>query len=239
MGDLKLTILYDNTAADPKLRSGGGFAALVEYGGHSLLFDTGPTGSFLPENMQQLGVEPQSIEAVVISHEHLDHTGGLQALLDTGIRPTVYAPPLYSNAFKEQVRARTELVEVTDALTILPGMHLARPAGSVVEQALVLETRDGTAVIVGCAHPGIANMVRRAQEVVPGKVSLLAGGFHLMDVSQIEKLPATIAELREMGVERVLPAHCTGVAAVRLFRTEFGEACLDGGAGRVLTSSAE
>jgi len=163
MGDLKLTILYDSTAADPKLRSGGGFAALVEYGGHTLLFDTGPTGSFLLENMRQLNVDPQSIEAIIISHEHSDHTGGLQALLDTGIRPTVYVPPLYSSAFKEQVRARTELVEVNDALTILPGMHLARPVGSVVEQAL----------------------------------------------------------------------------AVELFRTEFGEACLEGGAGRIVTSSSK
>jgi len=239
MGDLKLTILYDSTAADPKLRSGGGFAALVEYGGHTLLFDTGPTGSFLLENMRQLNVDPQSIEAIIISHEHSDHTGGLQALLDTGIRPTVYVPPLYSSAFKEQVRARTELVEVNDALTILPGMHLARPAGSVVEQALAVETRDGTVVIVGCAHPGIVNMVRRMQEIVPGKASLLAGGFHLMDVSQIEKLPATIAELRQLGVERVLPTHCTSVAAVKLFRTEFGEACLEGGAGRIVTSSSK
>jgi Transposase, Mutator family len=54
-------------------------------------------------------------------------------VLDTGIRPTVYAPPLYSSAFKGQVRARTELVEVTEALTILPGMHLARPVSSVQE----------------------------------------------------------------------------------------------------------
>lgn len=178
-GDLRLTILYDNTATDSRLRSDWGFAALFEYceySGHRLLFDTGASGAFLLNNMRQLGVEPQSIEAVIFSHEHRDHTGGLQVLLDTGIRPTVYAPFAFSHTFKEQVRARTTLVEVTDALTILPGMHLTRPLGAIVEQALAVETRDGTAVITGYAHPGNANMVRQAQEVVSGKMSLLAGG---------------------------------------------------------------
>ena len=239
LGDLKLTILFDNTAIDSQLRSGWGFAALVEYSGHTLLFDTGADGSILLDNMRQLDVDPQSIEAVIFSHEHGDHTEGLQALLDTGIRPTVYAPSVFSNTFKERVRARTELVEVTDALTVLPGIHLTRPVGSIVEQALAVETRDGTVVITGCAHPGIANMVRQAQEVVPGGVSLLAGGFHLLEMADKDKLQAIIAELRQLGVERVLPTHCTGDVATDLFRTEFGEACLDGGVGRTVASSAK
>ena len=92
LGDLKLTILYDNTAVDTRLKSDWGFAALVEYGGHTLLFDTGADGSMLLDNMRQLDVDPKSIEAVIFSHEHGDHTGGLQALLETGVRPTVYAP---------------------------------------------------------------------------------------------------------------------------------------------------
>jgi 7,8-dihydropterin-6-yl-methyl-4-(beta-D-ribofuranosyl)aminobenzene 5'-phosphate synthase len=231
LSDLKLTILFDNTTTDPRFKSMAGFAALVEYGSHTLLFDTGADGATLLGNMRELGVETGSIETIVISHEHADHTGGLQELLDTGIRPTVYAPSAFAKAFKERVRARTKLVEVADALTIAPGMHLSIPKGSIIEQSLAVETPDGTAVIVGCAHPGVANMVRRAQEIVPGKVSLVVGGFHITEVSSMNKLPATIAELREMGVERVLPTHCTGFAAVRMFRTEFGKGCLEGGVG--------
>lgn len=239
MGDLELTILFDNTAIDSQLKSGWGFAALVEYSGHTLLFDTGADGSILLDNMRQLSVEPQSIEAIILSHEHGDHTGGVQALLDTGIRPTIYAPSKFSNTFKEQMRARTELIEVTDTLTILPGMHLTRPIGSIVEQALVVETRNGTVVLTGCAHPGLANMVRQAQEVVPGKISLLAGGFHLGNIADKDQLQPIIAELRQLGVERLLPTHCTGELAMGLFRTEFGEACLEGGVGRTVAFSAK
>ena len=82
-------------------------------------------------------------------------------------------------------------------------------------------------------------MVRQAQEVAPGKVSLLAGGFHLLGIADKNKLQAIIAELRQLGVQRILPTHCTGDVAIDLFRTEFGETCLDGGIGRTVASSAK
>ncbi len=238
ISDLKLTILYDNTTTDSQLKSAWGFAALVEYGGHSLLFDTGNDGSILLDNMRQLKVDPRSIEAVILSHAHDDHTGGLQALLDTGARPTVYAPSTFVDSFKQQVRNQTQLVEVTDALEILPGVYTTRPLGAIVEQALVVETRDGIVVITGCAHPSVAEMVRQAQAVVGGKIVLLAGGFHLSEVRK-ENLPLVIAEVRQPGVEKVMAAHCTGDEAISAFRTEYGENYVEGGVGRTVTFSAE
>ncbi len=238
LGDLKLTILYDNTATDSQLKSAWGFAALVEYGGHSLLFDTGGDGSILLDNMRQLNVDPRSIEAVILSHAHDDHIGGLQALLDTGARPTVYAPSTFGDNFKQQVRNQTKLVEVTDALEILPGVYTTRPLGAIVEQALVVETRDGIVVITGCAHPGVAEMVRQAQAVAGGKIALLAGGFHLYEIRK-GNLPPIIAEVRQLGVEEVMPAHCTGDEAISLFRTEYGEKYVEGGVGRTMTFSAK
>jgi 7,8-dihydropterin-6-yl-methyl-4-(beta-D-ribofuranosyl)aminobenzene 5'-phosphate synthase len=239
MGDLRLTILFDKTAFDEQLKAGWGFAALVEYGNHSLLFDTGADGAILLNNMREMDVKPRSIEAIILSHEHYDHIGGLQALLDTGIRPTIYAPSAFPNTFKEHVRAQTKLVEVTDALMILPGIYVTRPIGPIVEQALVVQTPEGTVIITGCAHPGIVNIVRQAQEVVPGKVALLAGGFHLLEIADKKKLKSIIAELRQLGVERVVPTHCTGAAAIDLFRAEFGKNCLDGGVGRIIVLTAQ
>jgi len=239
MGDVKLTILYDNTAIDPRLKTDWGFAALVEYGGHTVLFDTGANGSMLLDNMRQLDVRPQSIEAVIISHEHGDHTGGLKALLDSGIRPTVYASSSLPDISKDLVRSRTKLVEVTDPLTIYPGMHLTRPVGDPIEQALAVETRDGTMVVVGCAHPGPAEMVRQAQEIVPGNVSLLAGGFHLLEIADKDRLQSIVAELRQLGVQAVMPTHCTGATAMYLLSTEFGETYFDGGVGSTATFSTK
>jgi ketosteroid isomerase-like protein len=177
-------------------------------------------------------VDPQSIEVVVLSHEHYDHTGGLQALLDAGYRPTVYVPSNFGDLSKEYVRKQTQLIEVTDAVEIFPGVRTTRPVGSTVEQALVLESREGAVVITGCAHPGLVEMVRQAKQVVPGKISLLAGGFHSPMVDD-----SMIAELRQLGVERVLPAHCTGDSATAKFRTEYGGNYIGGGVGRTVTAS--
>ena len=236
--DLNLTILYDNISGSPGLTAHWGFAALVEYGSHTLLFDTGADGAILLENMQQLGVDPLSIEAVILSHAHFDHTGGLQALLDTGVRPTVYAPAEFGDAFKEQVRTQTELVEVTDAVEVIPGVHTTNPVGRIREEALVVETGDGAVVITGCAHPGVAEMVRQAQVVTSSEIAYLVGGLHLFR-HRSELLPPIITEVRQLGVAKVLPAHCTGDEAIGLFRTEYGADFTEGGVGRTITIAAQ
>ncbi|MEZ4768830.1 MAG: alpha/beta hydrolase-fold protein [Caldilineales bacterium] len=229
-GDMKLTIVYDNSTTDTQLIPEHGFAAVIEYDGHQMLFDTGTNGSLLLENMRLLGIDPRSIEKVIISHGHPDHTGGLLALLDTGVQPTVYAPANVLFEIADEVRAKTELVEVTDAMEILPGVHLTQPTGSVIEQALVLDTRDGSVVITGCAHPGVVNIVRQAQALAGPKIALLAGGFHLSSLSDSE-LPGIVAEVRQTGVSRVMPCHCTGARAIGLFRNEYGDDFVKGGVG--------
>jgi 7,8-dihydropterin-6-yl-methyl-4-(beta-D-ribofuranosyl)aminobenzene 5'-phosphate synthase len=238
LSDLNLTILYDNIPGSPGLTAHWGFAALVEYGSHTLLFDTGRDGDILLDNMRQLGVDPLSIEAVILSHAHYDHMGGLQALLDTGVRPTVYAPAEFGDAFKEQVRTQTELVEVTDAVEVIPGVHTTNPVGRIREEALVVETGDGAVVITGCAHPGVAEMVRQAQAVTSSQIANLVGGLHLFQTPS-EMVPPIITEVRQLGVAKVLPAHCTGDEAIELFRTEYGEDFTEGGVGRTITIAAQ
>jgi 7,8-dihydropterin-6-yl-methyl-4-(beta-D-ribofuranosyl)aminobenzene 5'-phosphate synthase len=77
-------------------------------------------------------------------------------------------------------------------------------------------------------------MVRQAQEVVPGKIALLAGGFHEQPVSESE-----LAQLRLLDVQGVMPTHCTGPAAMDLLRTGFGNNYRDGGVGRTATLSTK
>jgi 7,8-dihydropterin-6-yl-methyl-4-(beta-D-ribofuranosyl)aminobenzene 5'-phosphate synthase len=238
LSDFRLTVLYDNVSGGPEVRADWGFSALVEYGSNELLFDTGADGSLLLDNMQQLGVDPHSIEAVILSHQHSDHTGGLQDLLDTGARPAVYVPEQFSDSFKERVRDRTELVEVTDAVEVIPGVHTTRPTGVITEQALVVETGDGAVVVTGCAHPGAAEMVRQAQAVTSSRIAYLVGGLHLF-MTPREKMPPLVAELRELGVDKILPAHCTGGNAIDLFRTAYGADFTEGGVGRTVDIPAE
>jgi uncharacterized protein (DUF885 family)/metal-dependent hydrolase (beta-lactamase superfamily II) len=233
---LRMSIVYDNTAYDPELEARWGFAAVLEYDGHTLLFDTGGDGLTLLNNMEMMGLDPQTIEAVILSHIHGDHTDGLEGLLNTGVRPKVYVPVSFPSSFKDLIGARTEVVEVTDPLEIYPGVHSTGELRAAVnEQGLVVETSEGSVVITGCAHPGITRMVRTAGRIVDDEMALVIGGFHLGDAAP-SRIEGIIADFRELGVRQVSPTHCTGEKAINMFTEAYGEDCVQGGVGRVIVA---
>src|SRR5262245_5658719 len=81
---LPAPILEGGEAFDA-LRAEHGFAALVTATRagqeHRLLFDTGITPDGLVENMRRLELSPRDVEAIVLSHGHFDHVGGMQGLV--------------------------------------------------------------------------------------------------------------------------------------------------------------
>jgi len=234
-GAVTITVVYDNNPHDPRLQTAWGFSCLVETEGATALFDTGGDGATLLRNMATLESDPLSIEVVVLSHAHGDHTGGLGALLGTGARPTVYVPRSFPARFKDDVRSLTALEEVTGPAEILPGVHTTGEVGSdIVEQALAVETSEGLVVISGCAHPGVVEMVRRARRVSEAEVYLVLGGFHLGGESQ-QKIDRIIADLRDLGVRRVAPCHCTGDQAISALADAFGADFIPNGVGYTIT----
>ncbi|HEX4934716.1 MAG TPA: MBL fold metallo-hydrolase, partial [Gemmatimonadaceae bacterium] len=76
----RITVLYDAFGAPSALRKDWGYAALVEYGGKRILFDTGNNAKIFEHNVKQLGVDLKRLDAVVLSHRHGDHTSGLTYL---------------------------------------------------------------------------------------------------------------------------------------------------------------
>jgi len=88
----RVTILYDAFGDRPGLTADWGFAALVEYGEHRILFDTGNDGEAFARNVRALKVDLRNLDFAVISHRHGDHTGGLSYLLRVNPAVKVYAP---------------------------------------------------------------------------------------------------------------------------------------------------
>lgn len=77
---LKITTLIENMAdAEEKLEFEHGFSLWIETENKKILFDTGQTGAFV-ENAEKLGIDLSETDAVVLSHGHYDHTGGVPAL---------------------------------------------------------------------------------------------------------------------------------------------------------------
>lgn len=90
--EVKVTILVDNLAREG-LAAEHGFAVLIEAGGRKILFDTGQTGAVLGGNADALGGNLSGVEAVVLSHGHYDHTGGVPLALERAPRAAVWCHP--------------------------------------------------------------------------------------------------------------------------------------------------
>jgi len=88
----RVTILYDAFGDRSGLTPDWGFAALIEYGGRRILFDTGNDGEVFARNVRALKVDLRHLDFAVISHRHGDHTGGLSYLLRVNPTVTIYAP---------------------------------------------------------------------------------------------------------------------------------------------------
>src|SRR6516164_8483645 len=88
----RVTILYDSFGKNPSLTMDWGFAALVEYGGKRILFDTGNNARTFKHNVKALGVDLRNIDFVVISYRHADHTSGITYLLTVNPKVPIYVP---------------------------------------------------------------------------------------------------------------------------------------------------
>ena len=94
MSRVKLTCLVDNSVRTrSKLWGEHGLAFLIETAAGLILWDTGTSGTVLLHNLATLNVDPADLAAVVVSHGHQDHTGGLPALISR-VRPSL---PLYGH----------------------------------------------------------------------------------------------------------------------------------------------
>lgn len=92
MADLKITTLSENRTQRRGLIAEHGLAFLLEYHGSMLMFDTGQ-GSSLVANAETLAIDLDKLQAIILSHGHYDHTGGLYSLLRKIGPRDIYAHP--------------------------------------------------------------------------------------------------------------------------------------------------
>jgi len=235
LSPVTLTVVYDNNPFDSRLKTAWGFACLVETDSTTVLFDTGGDGATLMGNLAALAIDPHCIDRVVLSHYHGDHTGGSDSLLGVEGRRTVYVPRSFPSDFKARVAQRAQVVEVSEPMVIADQIRTTGEIGAaIVEQSLIVETDQGLVLVTGCAHPGIVEIVRQAKRY--GDVYLVVGGLHLKDKSA-DEIKMVIEMLRDLGVRKVAPCHCTGEEAFRLFKAAFGAGFVPTGVGTVIRSS--
>ncbi|MCL1822882.1 MAG: MBL fold metallo-hydrolase [Oscillospiraceae bacterium] len=95
---MKLLTLIENTAASDKLYTEHGLSFYIEHGGKSFLFDTGASDLFA-KNASRMLVDLRTLHAAAISHNHSDHIGGVDALLDYCPNIKIFAKKDVLNGF--------------------------------------------------------------------------------------------------------------------------------------------
>lgn len=77
------------------------------------------------------------------------------------------------------------------------------------EIILVLRESDGLAIVTACSHVGILNIVADVRERFSMPIHSVIGGLHLTGATK-ERISRTLAELKNLGVKKILPCHCSG-----------------------------
>jgi 7,8-dihydropterin-6-yl-methyl-4-(beta-D-ribofuranosyl)aminobenzene 5'-phosphate synthase len=188
---MKITVVYDNEVNREGLRAGWGFSALIEREGEpTILFDTGADSPTLLHNMQELNIDPKNIGAIVISHAHGDHTGGLPEILRLNEMAELFLPASLGVTLPGR-----RVTVVGDAMQIGKDVFSTGTLAG-IEQSLTLQTEKGIFVLTGCAHPAMRNILGAASKF--GKLYGITGGFHgFQDFKLFE------------GLAVIYPCHCT------------------------------
>lgn len=139
---------FKGTEMLPSLRAEHGFSALIDVYlnniSHRVLFDTGASGDVLLFNIDRLGVDLSNVEAIVLSHGHSDHAGGLMTILKRISKfhiPVVLHPDAFlkrwlvlpngteirlrSGEESEVTEAGAEVVKITEPFPLLGNLVLA------------------------------------------------------------------------------------------------------------------
>jgi 7,8-dihydropterin-6-yl-methyl-4-(beta-D-ribofuranosyl)aminobenzene 5'-phosphate synthase len=231
-----ITIIYDNNSMLEGLKTGWGFACLVEFEKTKMLFDTGDDGNILLSNMAKLNIDPGTIDLVFLSHFHHDHTGGLIDFLKKNSKVKVYYPQSFPDKLVKAVTnsgaSAAPIISFQELQTNI--FSLGELGDAIPEQSLAIKTVKGIIVITGCAHPGIINILEKAKSSFPGEPIYLAlGGFHLHKRTESE-LRGIVNEILKIGIINAAPSHCSGDAARSIFKEVYCNSCFEIGTGKVI-----
>lgn len=191
---LTIMPLVDAHTANDALAGEAGVSYLVEAGDTRLLFDLGlnaqkESPSPLQRNAAALDVSLDTVDAVVISHAHQDHVGGLKAqMAHSFVLPSVqlgqWRVPVHVPDLLQHPTADVRVV--ASPQIIAPGVatigSISRALfllGLTQEQSLAVNLAGkGIVLIVGCGHQGVRHIVERAEALFDEPLYGLVGGLH-------------------------------------------------------------
>lgn len=239
MKEIKLTIIVDDlNGAEPGFIKDFGFSLLIEINNQKVLFDTGTKEDVLIKNLINYGIKPSSIDSVILTHNHYDHTNGLSGILKYNEDVSVYVHKYW----KKPVRQKGDAIPSKNMIFVEKGglfkelgeriyitnAYMSSDYGGIYEQGCYIRTKDSFILICGCCHPGLNNFLKDREFLgIPDKSPLhIIGGFHGF------KFEDENAHFLNLYIRSVVLCHCT--KNIKVFKGQFREKCIIGTVGRTL-----
>lgn len=242
---LEIVPVYEEASIDESFDLGHGVSYLIRTDSSTILMDLGnnPTESAqLPalQTMQELGISWEEIDAIVISHPHPDHVGGVEAWQNKTIsfgdftgdlsRMPIYVPAAltYSGATLIESAEPTLVskdIATTGVISYPEVFPISLFSAKGYEQGLVIHVAgQGLVMITGCGHPTMEKLVERAEMLYGEQVVGVVGGLHYEKVSAEEVEPhIKFLEPRHPKLVALSP-HDSSPEALESFQSAFLEA---------------
>lgn len=175
----EVKIVFEENQGEEGFIQGRGFSALIYnyFTDSFLLFDTGSDGESLVHNIEKCDVEISAIKKVIISHNHQEHSGGLEEIYNRNPDIEIYVPIENLITYRRKY-SKAKIIGVSEFTEIDTHIYSTGQLGTYLkEQALFLKTyEDEIIIIVGCAHPGLDEIITMAKSIAP--IKAIIGGFH-------------------------------------------------------------
>lgn len=241
---LEIIPLYEEDRVDERFDFGHGVSYLIRTDAATILMDVGNNPNEtaqLPslQNMQMLGISWEEIDAVVISHPHPDHIGGVKAWQENTLsfgdftgdmsRMPIYVPTSLAYPGATLIQSSEPSLVGKDIATtgiisypeVFP-LSISNPKG--YEQGLVIDVAgQGLVMITGCGHPSMERLVSRAETLYGEPVIGVVGGLHYEEVST-EAVQPYIEFLKPRQPKLIaLSPHDSSAEALEVFQSSFPE----------------
>jgi 7,8-dihydropterin-6-yl-methyl-4-(beta-D-ribofuranosyl)aminobenzene 5'-phosphate synthase len=225
-------VVYDNYVKVDGFKSDWGYSIVIEGLEKEILFDAGTKPDVFEFNFNKMALDAGTIDLIIFSHEHGDHTEGLPAFVKLRKDIPVIIPYSFSDQFKKKmVTFGLMPVIVKEPARICENLYTSGEFDyQIPEQALVLNTKNGLVVMTGCSHPGIIEMLKKIKSRFNKNIYMVFGGFHLLNKSEKE-MDAIIADMKSIGVIKCGATHCTGGDQIKMIKKAFGEDYFELGVG--------
>ncbi|MFX0069916.1 MAG: MBL fold metallo-hydrolase [Candidatus Hermodarchaeota archaeon] len=235
----KLTILIDDiNDVEKNYTKSFGFAVLIEKDDKKILFDTGTHTNPLLTNLKSYGVSPTSLDAIILSHNHNDHTNGIIGILKVNDNIPIFVHKDWNVPVSFQGiqiprknlivnKGARERKDITNGI-YLTNSYFSPDYGKIYEHACYIKTNDSYILLCGCCHPGLNDFLKDRKQLgisLDSKLYFIGGmhGFRFSDQQAKELSPI---------VKSIILCHCTENATK--FREQFGDRCSLGVVGKTM-----